>query len=253
MVDRQPVATDPRPIVALIREAISGDSELAEMLTEARRYRLPATRLPLALHPAHFTTDALARMGEPPPAPEWKFGSADPWRCWFNRRIRHRIAQLLTEFFGRLCAGELRATGLVPGGFGTVVAVPASLWSAPQVVVDLGKGGLRASGSLLFAGVDVALTSARQPLSEAAARRYLATFASEMAAAGCLFTTTEATALLQEAFPDAPMAATRQVTRLLRELGPTAWAMRRRPTHMVPGGERLAEAQRKAFHEAFAA
>lgn len=243
-------------LTAALRDAVGADTELREWCDRARQRRLPKVaqvRLPNPLHPARFSQAALAATPELPAGPSWAVGVGDPWPTWLASHIHRRVAQILAGVFDPLRAGGRVTTGLLPAS-GTRVRVPPELFDATTVTLDVRTCSLVAGSSALFLDVVVEPPPpARQPLSEAAARRYLTTFAAEMASAGCQFTTTEATALLQGTFSGASMATTRQVTRLLRELGPTAWATRRRPANAMPSREMLAEAQHKAFREAFAA
>ncbi len=243
-------------LTAALRDAVGSDPELQEWCARARQRRLPKVamvRLPSPLQPARFSQAALAGAPELPAGPSWTGCVGDPWPGWLAAQIHRRVAQILAGVFDPLRARGRVATGLLPAS-GTRVRVPPELFDATTVSLDLRTSGLVAGSSALFLDVVVEPPApARQSLSEAAARRYLTTFAAEMASAGCQFTTTDAASLLQGTFSGASMATTRQVTRLLRELGPTAWATRRRPATAMPSPERLAEAQRKAFHEAFGA
>lgn len=96
---------------------------------------------------------------------------------------------------------------------------------------------------MLFVAVEVAQPAARVPLSEAAARKFIATFATVLEASGRTFSTAEAAEALQCSYRDAPMASTRQVARLLRELRPGGWANGgRRPVFQVPSATEIAAA-----------
>lgn len=115
----------------------------------------------------------------------------------------------------------------------------------PSVEFDVRTGCLLAApATLLFAGLEVAQPAMREPLSEAAARRFLATFASALEAAGRVFSTAEVVEALQRSYRDAPMASTRQVGRLLRQMKPPAWAAGggRRPVFQMPSATEIVAA-----------
>lgn len=253
-MDRVTTAEVPQLLATMIRGAVEGDAELLDLLDEARRRRLPqlaTLRLPPSLCPADFTEAALARIPERTPAPVWGFGITNPWATWIALNIRRRVAEIITGTFDQLRTGTLGAAGL-QAATGANTCVPCRLWCSPAVEVDTRTNALLAGSVPLFLAVEVQPPAARAALSEAAARRYLDRFAAKLEAAGQLFSAEEASVLLQQSFPRAPMAAGRQVTRMLREMKPAAWATGRRRAGAKPTAETLAEAHREAFLAAFA-
>lgn len=238
----------------MLRDRIVGDDELRGLLDEARRRNLPrlatVAHLPPLLCPSAFTEESLARF-ERTPVPQWRAGTTNPWLDWLGQNIRRRVAEIITAVFDQLRDGRLTAIGFVPAN-GSRTGVPVELWASPAVLVDARNSGLVAGSVPLFVAVEVQPPAARAALSEAAARRYLDQFAAKLEAAGQLFSAEEASVLLRQSFPGAPMATGRQITRMLREMKPAAWATGRRRAGAKPTAETLAEAHREAFLAAFA-
>jgi hypothetical protein len=202
-----------------------------------------AIRLPPTIAPAIFTP---ATLGErPPPAPEWRVGTVNPWAEWLAENIQHRIGELLTETFDTLRAGRLTAIGFVAAS-GSHAAVPASLWASTSIWLDVRVSGLLAGATPLFIAV-VVQPPAPKPaprVSAAIVERFVTIFAGEMLAAGRRFSSAEL-ALAAEAEGVGPSANV--VTETLRRLKPSAWARRgRRSAAEVPTPIEIAAAARQA-------
>lgn len=163
--------------------------------------------------------------------------------------MRGRLALLLARVFDRLRAGTDVAMGRPCSNPIVSQMVPDEIWADPATVVDTPqrRHSDRHRAVPVFIAVTIAQPPSRAALSEAMVKRFLGRFAASLEASGRVFSTAEVTTALRREYPSAPMASTRQVARILRELHPPAWANGgRRPVFQVPSAAELAAATEAA-------